>query len=44
MGGGDFTPVLEIVVFCVCLFIAGVLCKRVRMRPAPYHNPFSPKL
>jgi hypothetical protein len=30
MSGGDFTPVLEICVFCVCLFLAGVLSKKVR--------------
>jgi Kef-type K+ transport system membrane component KefB len=33
MAGGDFTPVLEIVLFCVCLFVAGVLCKRIGFSP-----------
>ena len=33
MSGGDFTPVLEICFFCVCLFLAGVLSKKVRRGP-----------
>ena len=33
MAGGDFTPVLEIVLFCCSLFVAGVLCKKIGFSP-----------
>jgi len=33
MSGGDFTPVLEIVLFCICLFLAGILCKKIGFSP-----------
>eukprot|EP01047_Picozoa_sp_COSAG01_P001301 COSAG01_NODE_28_length_36622_cov_14.695751_30_plen_963_part_00 len=33
MAGGDFDPVLEIILFACCLFVAGVLCKRIGVSP-----------